>query len=301
MNTTHAEAGHIDPSAVHIDLRQAISNLDALPAMPVIAQKLLELQTDTEEGEREVLQLIEQDPQISAKIIGLANSPIIGATRKITTVSAAAMLLGSTRVKSVATGIAIMSLMSAAPAGQLNMQKLWLHSFGIAFGMLGIAQAMPAEFRPQDEDIFLAGMLHDIGYLVLAFLDPNRSNQLHAQLAAQADRPALAIEHEMLEIGHDELGAELARHWNLPEEITAVLRHHHAPDAAAAAAQPLVRMINLTEKLLPSFGMHEHVEPGIGAEEWEALGIDPAQAAEIKVRVEEQAELAELAVVLASV
>lgn len=302
-NAAHSDPGapHTDPKTAHIDLIQAIHNLDALPAMPVIAQKLLALRMDTDEGEYEVLRLIEHDPQISAKIIGLANSALIGATRTITTVRTAAMLLGSTRVKSVATGIAIMSLMNHAPAGRLNMQDLWLHSFGIAFGMLAIAHEMPSTSRPQDESAFLAGMLHDIGYLALAFLDPKSSNKLHARLAAQSDQPSLVIEQEMLEISHDELGAELARHWNLPEEIITVLRYHHTPDdAAAEAGRPLVRMINLTEKLLPAFGMNEYVATSISDGEWQALGIDPSRAEEIKVRVNTQAELAKQAVLLAS-
>lgn len=277
----------------NVDIRQAINKLDALPAMPAIAQKLLALKLDTEEGERALLVLIEQDPQISAKILGLANSAMIGASRHITTVRDAAMLLGIKRVQSVATGIAIMSLMAKAPAGKFNMQDLWLHSIGIAFAMLGIARNMPAKIRPTDDQIFLAGMLHDIGYLALAFLDPMRSDKLHTQLAAEADRPSLEVERETVEICHDELGAELARHWNLPEEIIAILRYHHSPDeAGAAAGQPLVYMINVAEKMLPSFGLNEYVAPGISAEEWSALGIPPSKVKEVEEQVDEQAEQA---------
>lgn len=90
----------------HIDLRQAIKNLDVLPAMPVIAQKLLALNLNTEEGAQMLLVLVEQDPQISAKILGLANSALFGASRNITTVRAAALLLGTNRVQSVAASIA---------------------------------------------------------------------------------------------------------------------------------------------------------------------------------------------------
>jgi hypothetical protein len=69
------------------------------------------------------------------------------------------------------------------------------------------------------------------------------------------------IEREVLEISHDELGAELARHWNLPEEIITVLRYHHTPNVAEAeAGQPLAHMIYIVEKLLPSFGVIEYVD-----------------------------------------
>jgi len=284
---------HANPGSTHVNLRHAIQNLDALPAMPVVAQKLLALQMDTEEGERKMLILIEQDPLISAKIIGLANSAAIASSRTITTIRDAVLLLGTTRVKSISTGIAIMSLMTKAPGGRLNAQDLWLHSFGIAFAMLGIARFMPANIRPQDDQIFFVGMLHDIGYLALAFLDPKRSDKLHIHLAEEANRPALEIEREMLEICHDELGSELVRHWSLPEEIVAVVRYHHTPNAAdAATAQPFAHMISLAEKLLPSFGISECVIPGIGAEDWNALGIDPDNADEVREQVTEQAEQA---------
>jgi len=282
---------NINNSNERADINQAIRKLDALPAMPVIAQRLLALKLDTEEGKRMLLVLIEQDTQISAKIVGLANSAMIGALRNITTVKDAAMLLGIKRVQSVATSIAIMSLMSKVPEGKFNMQDLWLHNIGISFAMLGIARVMPAKMRPQDDQIFLAGMLHDIGYLVLAYINPKLSDKLHTRLAAEPERPSMEVEREILDMCHDELGAELARQWNLPDEIVAVLRYHHRPGAAeAAAAHPLARMINITEKLLPSFGIIEYISPDISTEEWLSLGVSPSKAQEVKERIDESVE-----------
>lgn len=277
----------------NVALRQAVKNLDVLPAMPVNAQRLLALKLDTEDGIHQLFVLIEEDPQISAKLIGLANSAALGVTRHIATVRDAAMLLGIKRVQSIATSIAIMSQMAKAPPGRFNMQDLWLHSIGIAFAMLGVSRFMPAKLRPRDDQIFLAGMLHDIGYLVLAYLDSSRSDKLQARLAAEKDRPSLEVEWETLEMCHDELGAELAKHWNLPEEIVAVLRYHHTPDLPeAAAGQPLVRMINVVEKLLPAFGLNEYVASGISTKEWEALGIPASQASQVEEQVDEEAEQA---------
>ena len=297
MNASSTPENPVDTpensTSTHVDLIQAINNVDALPAMPVIVQKLLALQMGSEESEKKLLALIEQDPQISAKIIGLANSAMIAATRKVATVKDATMLLGIVRVYSVSIGIAIMSLMNKINPRWFSMQDLWLHSFGIAFAMNGIARFMSAQSRPKEDQILLAGMLHDIGLLALAYLDPQRSDKLHERLAAEPDRPALAIEKEMLEITHDELGAELARHWDLPDEIIAVLRYHHTPDeaeAAAAESQTMARMVNVAEKLLTSFGLNEYVDPGVSDSEWEALGIDPSRVEEIKSKVVEQAE-----------
>lgn len=261
--------------------------------MPSIAQKLLSLQLDTEEGERMLLVLIGQDPLICAKIIGLANSAIIGASRKISTISDAATMLGFKRVQSVSTSIAIMSLMAKESTGRLSMHDLWLHSVGVAFAMLGIARFMPAKLRPQDDQIFLAGLLHDIGYLALAFIDLKHSDRLHTRLAIETGCPSREVEQKILDICHDELGAELAHHWNLPDEIVAAIRYHHAPDTPGAAlAQPLVYMISMAEKMLGSFGINEHVDTSISADEWDALGIDPNKVEQVRDQVAEQAEQA---------
>ena len=282
-------------SSTSINLREAIKNLDSLPTLPIIAQKLLSMKTDTEEGERQMMLLIEQDPQIMAKIIGLANAPILGTSRKITSISEAAIVLGINRVKSVATGIAVMSLKSDSSSSNLKMQDLWMHNLGIAFAMLAIGRAIPRKFRPADDYIFLAGMLHDIGYIALAHLDPQRSNELHTYLAAANARPVVEIERALLEITHDELGAELARHWNLPSEIISVIRYHHTPDAPDAPKDnPLIRMVYIAEKMLPSFGMGEHVDPGIHDSDWQSLNIEPANAEEILSQAAEQADQATL-------
>lgn len=283
----------MNTSSTPVNLREAIKNLDSLPALPLIAQKLLALKIDTDEGQRQMLALIEQDPQILAKVIGLANSPALGTSRKISSISEAAILLGINRIKSVATGMAMMSVKAGTSSSNFNLHDLWMHNLGIAFAMLAIGKAMPKQNRPQDDLVFLAGMLHDIGYIALAYLDPVRSNELHTYQSTTTNRSAMEIEQSLLDICHDELGAELAKHWNLPNEIISVIRYHHTPDAADAPKdQPLIRMVYMAEKMLPSFGMSEQVDPGIRDSDWEALNISPDKAEEILMQAAEQADQA---------
>jgi putative nucleotidyltransferase with HDIG domain len=273
-----------------INLKKAIQSLDSLPAMPVIAQKILTLSLDTDAGELQLLKLIEKDPQISARIIGLANTPLFGASKRVSSIQDASMLLGLTRVKSVAVGIAVMSTLTKHPSGLLDIQRLWLHSLGVALGMRALSRAMPSRTRPLEDEIFLAGLLHDIGFMVLNYLDTELSDKLQRKLSAEPDRPIFEVENEVIEVGHSALGAELARHWDLPERIVAVLRYHHMPDAEeAAAGQPLVALLHLAERLLPNFGIDEPVVVNIDEEDWLSLGIDPARAEELTAIVQEQA------------
>ena len=274
-----------------VNLKLAIQNLDTLPAMPVTAKKILALDLNSDDGERAMLKLIEQDPQIAAKIIGLANTPLFGASKRVTAVAEAAMLLGITRVKSVTMGIAVMSSLAKVHSGKLDTQGLWLHSLAVALALRAISRAMPPGKRPDEGEIFLAGLLHDIGYMVLNHLDPQRSDELHTRLAAEQDRPSAEIEAEVLELNHAELGAELARHWALPDSVVSVLRYHHDPDNEhAASSQPIAGMIKLAEKILPSFGIAERALSKITPEEWLALGIAPAKSDELVELIKTQAE-----------
>ena len=271
-------------------LRAALKDRNALPLIPLIAQKLLALNTENATGERQLLALIEQDKQILARTITLANSPVLCASnKKVGTVKEAAMLLGINKIKSIATSIAI-TVLKTPPTGKFKLQDLWLHSLGVTFVMLAIAKFMPKEIRPEDDQIFLAGMLHDIGYIALAYMDPLSSDALHNALAAAPAQPALELERKLLDICHDELGAELARKWKLPEEIVAIIRHHHKPEADLQ--QPLARMVYIAEKLVPALGMAEMVKPESTDADWQALGINLEDIDEIIALAQENSETA---------
>jgi HD-like signal output (HDOD) protein len=161
---------------------------------------------------------------------------------------------------------------------------------GIALVMRIIAKAMPAHVRPVDDHIFLAGLLHDIGYMALAFLNSKASDALLDAFAVPDSRSILEIEQELLGITHCEIGAQLGHHWDLPEETIAVMRYHHSPDdEKALEGQPLVSMINLAEKILPKFGICEPAVVEISEQEWLDLGIPSTKIEQILSQVSDVA------------
>jgi HD-like signal output (HDOD) protein len=289
-----------------VDLEQTIAKIDSLPTMPVIARKLLALDPSTDEGEAMLLALIGFDPLISAKIIGLANASHFGTHQKSTSISNAAMRLGLTRVKSVAISIAVMSILTKPQEGQLKANALWLNSLSIAFSMDAITKAMPAGVRPLVDDVFLAGLLHDIGYMVLAYLDTQASDALYLEFQTQADlsspgmqqdlfgathsdRSILKIEQALLGMTHCEIGALLGQRWELPEEIITAIRYHHTPDQqeGSGRGQPLARMVSIADKILPEFSIAKQPKNEVSEQEWIALGIDPSKVDDILFQVRE--------------
>lgn len=271
--------------------RITVELLQALPAMPKIALEILSIKLANDQDDELLIKLIEKDPAITARIIGLANSPLFGTSRKIMTTSDAATVLGIKRVKMIALSFAMISSLTRKQTGLLDIATLWKHSMAIALAMDVLSKAMPQNIRPAEDNIYLAGLLHNIGYLVLDYVDPELSNRFHVRLAAEEKQLTMQLETEMLEMNHCELGALLAEHWNLPAAIVAVIRHHHSGGIAQDSAnRPLVTMTSLAERLLPTFAAIEPGQSGITPEEWQALGIPPERVTEVETAMRKRAE-----------
>ena len=96
------------------------------------------------------------------------------------------------------------------------------------------------------------------------------------------------IEAELLGMNHGELGALLLQHWNVPEPIVTALKYHHDPtNIKATSAFLLVSMINVSERILPIFGIRELILINVTPEEWQQLNINPLKADEIRTKVED--------------
>ncbi len=271
-------------------LEKAISKTDTLPTMSVIGQRLLSLRLDTDEGERELMNLVESDPMIAARIIGLANSPIFASPKKITSMREAVMVLGLSRVKAVAISIALMGPLRVKENQYFSVKKLWLHSFSMAVGMRTLSGMIPRQIRPPEDQLFLAGLLHDIGFLAFAYLEPVKFNDFLSQIEASPEKPIGELEREILGISHAELGELLARHWGLPEEIVAVIGAHHSTDAAS---DPMIALARITERILENSTIKEEIRQ-VSAEEEEAelaiLGLEAAHLEKAKAVLAQQQE-----------
>lgn len=256
------------------DLRAKVRGTDTLPTISSVAQHLLSLPLETERGEQEMLNLIESDPFIAAKVIGMANSPLFVPGKKVCTVSDAAMVLGLSRVKTIAIAIAMMGPLKVRESGIFSLRDLWLHSFSIAIGMRTLSGMLPRELRPAEDMLFLSGLLHDLGYLALAYLAPDSFDAYIGQVESHPEVSPLDLEMTEFGITHAELGAMLGRNWDLPDEVVSVIAGHHGKSPDTGNVQ--LMLARLIESITGEGAIRRSPEPmdETVSTGLEALGLD---------------------------
>lgn len=282
------------------DLRAKIKKTDALPTISSVAQHLLSLPLETVRGEKELLNLIESDPFIAARVIGMANSPLFGASKKVCTVSDAAMLLGLSRVKTIAIAIALMGPIRVRESKIFSLRDLWLHSFSMAIGMRSLSNMLPRAKRPAEDMLFLSGLLHDLGYLALAYLAPDKFDAFLGSLESHPEVSPISVEMEEFGMNHAELGEILGRSWDLPEEVISVIAGHHdvEPDASNV---PLI-LARLIESITGEGAIRKPPSPMAEAMlgELESIGLSQENLEDARETLElQQEQIALLADMLA--
>jgi HD-like signal output (HDOD) protein/CheY-like chemotaxis protein len=205
-------------------VRSVIGRLDRLPSPPELYLELTRtIGSKTAEVE-DVAAVVRRDPALAAKVLQLVNSAYFGSGTTISSVRHAITVLGLERIRYIAM---MSSVFEAAenPLDELSMTDLQTHSFGTA----AIAAALLPE---RADDAFAAGLLHDVGRLILA-LGMTDEYRTVLRRTRSTGEPATDVETDMLGLDHADVGACLLGVWGLPAPLVDAVGHHHAPDRAA--------------------------------------------------------------------
>lgn len=256
-----------------------ISLVRDLPALPAAVFELLTLLGRDDVGTPALVAKISLDQALTAKTLRLANSSFYGMPRHVASVSDATAVLGLRTVRVVLTAAALHGSFKPPECVGFDFMAFWRHAVSTAV----CARLIGAEIGADAEAAFTAGLLHDIGELILASSHPERFAEVLAQ-QAQSAAPLREIETALLGIDHAQVGARVAEHWRFPKPIVDAITDHHAP-AAASDAFALVRIVHVADLLARALGQ---AAPGGAAESglppldprsadhtaWLALGLD---------------------------
>lgn len=227
-------------------LEELIHEAGKLPPIPQVAQKALALVRDTETNMGELAHVIGSDQVLAARMLRWANSAHYGMGNQIATVQQALVILGMNTVQEL---ILIHSLSNhfnrPLPGYDLQRGELWRHALSTAIGAKLISKQQHLNI---DEEAYFAGLLCDIGKLIFEkLLLESNINQLRDEQVSFLD-----MERANFGIDHALLGAEIARSWNLPENLVNAIAYHHEPQSAPAHSllAAVVHLANVTTMLL---------------------------------------------------
>lgn len=212
-----------------------------LKTLPHVAIKVTQLVNDDRSTMHDFEEIIKLDPVLVTRLLRLVNSPFFGLSQKVGSISKAVVFTGMTQLRNL---VAVESLRGMFKGDDVDFsaQKLWLHSATVAILSGMIAKRI---FGKDSEDIFLAGIIHDIGLIV-----ENQvvGEQLRAACKAFREEQGTLIECERKAIGtdHAEVGYLLVKDWGLPLEVLSAIKSHHLSRQIKSVSSP-VSILQLAE------------------------------------------------------
>lgn len=246
------------------DLKNRIlQNLAELPPMPQVVFKAHAIMDDPDSDARQVAELIETDQAIATKVLKLANSAYYGLSGKVSSIQHASVVLGYKALRELITLAGTSSLLGSKLYGyDMDSGTLWRHSMTVAFGSKIIAHRQSPEL---ENDAFSAGLIHDVGKLVLDRLVLNRKSRFDEYLAS-GDKSFLSAENRILGFDHAEIGYEICLRWQIPEKLATAIRYHHQmPAEVRDQLAVIVAMANNIAVMGEALSMVGQIENGIDA------------------------------------
>ncbi|WP_027185399.1 HDOD domain-containing protein [Desulfovibrio inopinatus] len=231
--------------------------------------------------------IISKDTGLTARLLRLANSASMGIGRNIDSLSRAVVLLGINEIGRLALGGALVRTFHGAFSEFLSFKAFWQHS--LSCGVLARLLALHLQ-RKNIEMYFIAGMLHDVGRLVMVKVAAQRV-RLAAQLAFQKAIPLYLAEHDVFGFDHCAVGNALLSRWNVPGSLVELVRFHHAPYEAPDVTVQDAAILSVANAISTALGYGfsgEYLFTGLAEGAWEALGIRPGVIASVVMQARRQ-------------
>jgi len=234
-----------------VDIRIDIQKLKKLPTLSYTAERILNLTSKELTHLDELVEIIERDPPIMSKVLGVANIVYLGVYKPITTVKDALLKIGFKTLKNIALSVSIFSLFKSSEEKEKSYRRLFKHS--IATGT--ISQIISEKFlKEAPEENFTAGVLHDLGLFVLHYAFYEQFKKI--QQALSEEPSFMKAEEKIIGTNHTEIGKWLADIWGLPEVVCDVIVYHHDIPQKSIKYAKTVALVQLSNFIAEKLGYY---------------------------------------------
>ena len=269
-----------------------VKRIGQLPTLPTITTALNTVIKKPSSAAEDVAEVIEKDQSLSAKVLKVVNSAAYSTNREITGIKHAVSMLGFNEINKMVLAISVFESLKGNESNGFNREAFWIHSMGCAVFSTAIAQELN---YPKPDDAFTAGLMHDIGKVVL-----DRFFQIEMAKVQEVlqQEPMLFHEAEMKVMGidHPLLGAWLLTNWKIPSTVCAAVRHHHqsfSKREGTDAQDLIVDMVHMADVLCCKLEIGDsgsRVTITFNDEHDQRISLEPAALEKIVERGKEQIE-----------
>ena len=234
-----------------ITLIKLVNKVKEMPPLPQSITQILEITKDDKSSSRELAKVFEQDPTLAVNILKIANLPAYGFSSRISTISHAVVCLGLETIKSIALTSSTHDMLNKEiPAYSLGEGMLWQYSISCATCAKIIAKRIGYK---DDEEAYIAGLLLDIGKVILSSFAEDEFNQV-AERAEKDKVPFNIAEQEILGFDHPQVGWRVIKKWHLPSALVEAVLYHHQPEKAVEH-KTLAYIVHLADALSCMLGI----------------------------------------------
>lgn len=231
---------------------------------------------------------IEKDPDLTARLLRLGNSSFYGFSTRLATVTEAISLIGIRQVEDLIVASSIVERFAGVSDSFVSMESFWRHSLACGIG----SRLLAMERRlPKPDKFFVAGLLHDVGRLVLFAQAPKATEEVF-QLYQREQLLLQEAEVRVLGYDHQQIAEALMRYWNYPENLVQAVAHHHQP-AACELAPVEAAVVHLSDYVVNAMQIgssgERHVSP-LSARAWERLRLPIDVLSSLVENIDEQIE-----------
>ncbi len=236
-------------------MRQKVQMVEKLPPMPGLAAELIRIRNNPYAHASELAAVIEQDPSLAAQLLRYATSPLYAYQGKLESVEQAIVrVLGMDFVLDIAFGLALGKAFNNPKDGPLGLASFWKHALYCASLTQSLCNAIEFSRRPPAGMGYLAGLLHNFGFLLLGHLFPTQFVRLNKLVEENPERDILELEREAVGVTHTEIGVWLMDAWDMPREIINAVSGHHDPEFSNAFST-YANLIYIANALLKRHGI----------------------------------------------
>ncbi|MGD2187069.1 MAG: HDOD domain-containing protein [Desulfobacterales bacterium] len=254
------------------DLGRIIDRVEDLPTLPRTVLKITELVNDPKSSARDLARIITDDQVLAARLLRLVNSSFYGFPQRISTITGAIVLLGFDAIRNLLLTTSVFDLFSnPRKTSVVKQEQFWDHSLGCAVGAKVIGNYLRYD---KVEELFVSGLLHDIGKIVEMIFMPEAFKEIN-NLVKTENILMITAEQKILGYSHTDVGRLLAEKWNLPPKLIRVILHHHQPSEAGrfALESAIVHLADiLCRSLNIGYGGDDKMPP-LDKKAWESLRI----------------------------